>query len=99
MHEVIGLRPDLQRFVLDGTVELSKKHFSDLKPLRGRDRPNDVKGVQKWRHNLLRFRFGFAAPSPGVTSMASFKGDSNPSCFQGAVGVKARRLQFGKKES
>ena len=45
MYEVIRLRPDLERFVLDGAVELSKKHFSDLKPLRGRDCANDVKGV------------------------------------------------------
>ena len=67
MHEVIGLRPDLQRLVLNGTVELSKKHFSDLKPLRGRDRANHVKGVQKWRHRLVGFRIRSAASLPATS--------------------------------
>ena len=50
MHEVIGLRPDTERFILCGTGELGEKHFFDLESLGGRIRANDVKGIQHGVH-------------------------------------------------
>jgi hypothetical protein len=50
VNKVIGLRPDTERFFLRGTVEQGEKDFSDLESLRGRIRPNDIKGIQHRVH-------------------------------------------------
>jgi hypothetical protein len=46
MHEMIGLRPYTERFLLWRAVELSEEYFSDLESLRGRICANDIKGIQ-----------------------------------------------------
>jgi hypothetical protein len=54
MHEVIGLRPDTDWFLLCWTSELAKKHFSDLESFRGRIRANDIKGIQQPKQEARR---------------------------------------------